>query len=748
MAHLRKTSDVYSRDSVSPLYNKDLEVDISATSEDFNIHLNPHIAEKPQTVSSDYAKPQTPKIKFLKKTKIIERSKNLRNLKSIFQRTNICFENTIATVQCYRAELGITLQKIQASYIQLFDFILQSTDSLLTKKESKISAIVKKHENVIGEEIEARESIQEKLNKQNELISVLKTKLKISKTTEESLQYEIKQLRDIIKYDQNYTNSLRTNLEKTKHDEEDNENAQEKQSLKEDRRLKLNLQDLEKVISELEDDKKTNEVTLNEMHGVLVRMAKSNTSKTNWTQTEEGELFWNLDPWSIIPVPLNPTSYYCIVKEVEGLNINLTRPKPTDGVKWALTPYIMRFLATSPTRAALPYPYAHFKKLLMDICNERLTYNPDICGYMQPLMNLDEFICIYFLKKHQIRRIAELKIKEFLSSMKFYLKYQRVNIFSKVAGISIDVLENSEYIYHDYHTQMYFLFCIGILTSDPSALVESTEGNTWLKVAKVEDYTKQLMPWVTTREALRKVKKDLSYINKNTSNTQNSESESIDLDQLLAYYMKEYISLRQNNLEKLCKTFAKTDLSQKGMYNFEEFKFIISSTDDMALPDSVIARAFFYSITAIGNNSEINSQAFAASCMRFGIDNPCSLVQIGWDLIFPYPTIKSFIDGKDEKYSSLYKKDKVNTEKMSFLKVPSKIASPRQETQTSGISLEKVAALLAQHYSIIRELKKYAEMFRQLIMHKEDVASMTSAFEKLYNVLNSACDFFTFPIVF
>jgi hypothetical protein len=129
-----------------------------------------------------------------------------------------------------------------------------------------------------------------------------------------------------------------------------------------------------------------------------------------------------LDPGSIVPVPNTSTSYYYLIKDVEGNSLNMTRPKVTDGLKWSLTPTIMRFLANSPSRMALPYPYSHFKKLLMEICIERLSINPEVCGFMQPLLPLDEFLCIYFLKKHQLRRLAEIKLKEFLGSLKYHIK--------------------------------------------------------------------------------------------------------------------------------------------------------------------------------------------------------------------------------------------------------------------------------------------------------------------------------------
>lgn len=51
-------------------------------------------------------------------------------------------------------------------------------------------------------------------------------------------------------------------------------------------------------------------------------------------------------------------------------------------------------------------------------------------------MNFDEFICFYFLKIHKLRRIAELKLFEFLVSLRHYSKtYSRATSFAYMASI-------------------------------------------------------------------------------------------------------------------------------------------------------------------------------------------------------------------------------------------------------------------------------------------------------------------------
>ena len=227
-----------------------------------------------------------------------------------------------------------------------------------------------------------------------------------------------------------------------------------------------------------------------------------------------------------------------------------------------------------------------------------------------------------------------------------------------------------------------------------------------------------------------------------------NEGEYVDFDQLIAYYIKEYINLRQANIDKLYKAFIKIDQVHQGSFNYEEFKFLLPSEDP--LPESIISRAFYYSLIAGSNSFAINAYSFSAACIRFGIENPCSLVQVGWDLIFPFPSIKFIVDNKDEKYSGIVnKKEKTVLERTNFLKVPEKLTpSAKAENLSNNISLEKISAFLAQHYGVIRELKKFSDQFRQIISQKDDLKMISESLERFYAILNNASEFFTFPIVF
>ena len=95
------------------------------------------------------------------------------------------------------------------------------------------------------------------------------------------------------------------------------------------------------------------------------------------------------------------------------------------------------------------------------------------------------------------------------------------------------------------------------------------------------------------------------------------------------------------------------------------------------------------------------------------------------------------------------KKEKTVLERTNFLKVPEKLTpSAKAENLSNNISLEKISALLAQHYGVIRELKKFSDQFRQIISQKDDLKMISESLERFYAILNNASEFFTFPIVF
>lgn len=51
-------------------------------------------------------------------------------------------------------------------------------------------------------------------------------------------------------------------------------------------------------------------------------------------------------------------------------------------------------------------------------------------------MQFDEFVVFYFLNKHRIRRLAEVKLLEFIISLKYYSRYwTRAEMFCQLMDV-------------------------------------------------------------------------------------------------------------------------------------------------------------------------------------------------------------------------------------------------------------------------------------------------------------------------
>lgn len=62
------------------------------------------------------------------------------------------------------------------------------------------------------------------------------------------------------------------------------------------------------------------------------------------------------------------------------------------------------------------------------------------------------------------------------------------------------------------------------------------------------------------------------------------------------------------------------------------------------------------------------------------------------------------------------------------------------------LRLDNTSALFAQHYSLIRELKIYTAEFKTLIESESDIKEVWKGFENLATVLDTGCQFLSFPV--
>lgn len=107
--------------------------------------------------------------------------------------------------------------------------------------------------------------------------------------------------------------------------------------------------------------------------------------------------------------------------------------------QWNVPAFIIAFVAnsldTEESGRVVPWPF--FKKQLFEIYNDRIENSPEINGAINSnYLSLEEFIIIYFIKKNKLRRLAEVKLIEFISSLKYYTKiWPRAKVFAKLSGM-------------------------------------------------------------------------------------------------------------------------------------------------------------------------------------------------------------------------------------------------------------------------------------------------------------------------
>lgn len=675
--------------------------------------------------------------------KTLTSHRDLSKVFSLLKETNSTFSEVIKMVSCYRAHLGLTLEGVFATYNRIITLTIENTNKILAKREENIQTLYKTHSGDLQLEQKRYTRLKDKLAKKKKSIFALKTQLRASKICEKSLQGDLLDVREMVKpvadpvFDKNVGSKYLEHVVK----------------ICQDAKLDTQLESLQSLMSDMESEHSHKTEIVHVMNSLVDRILHPNRGHDKACQVRDEELYWFIDPRKVDPLPTDPKCYFSITKQAERVDA-MTRPDAIDEDKWALTPFLMRFLSNTPNRLTLPWTYGQFKGILNDICSERLKYTSEVVGFMHPPLPLDEFLCVYFVKKHQLRRLAELKLKEFLGSLRFYIsRWPRARLFAQVSGISGDLLVNEDFVYNEYQTQMYFLYCIHTLTHDIGSYWEDTEGHTWLRNDREDFYASILMPWVKKNE-YRKTKIEMGYLSKGLTDNKGQYGIFYDVDLLLGFFVKGFVDARQRSTNRLYKKFIKKSQVQLGLFSFDEFKGLVDippKKKGFNFPgDYTIARALCFSLCSEQNGFEIDSMSFASACIRYGITNPAPIAQMSIEDVFPYTSLKRVFDKTDERFTAIMSKVKFNREEVNTKGNLKTFKEPHKETISTSVvpSIEKVAALLAQHYSIIREVQKYAVQFKDLVEVKADTEEVLSAFEALSIVLHNASEFFSFPLTF
>ena len=99
----------------------------------------------------------------------------------------------------------------------------------------------------------------------------------------------------------------------------------------------------------------------------------------------------------------------------------------------------MIFIANSleENQSGRVLPWTEFKQVIYQIYDHRIQYANEISGVINTTaVNLEEYILLYFLDKFKLRRLAEVKIIETLTSLKYYLEiWPRAKLFATLLNL-------------------------------------------------------------------------------------------------------------------------------------------------------------------------------------------------------------------------------------------------------------------------------------------------------------------------
>jgi len=286
------------------------------------------------------------------------------------------------------------------------------------------------------------------------------------------------------------------------------------------------------------------------------------------------------------------------------------------------------------------------KRLISEIYQERLAYNRELIGGMiGNVCSFDEFFVLYFIRKHNIRRLAELKMLEFVISLKYYCKFwPKAEMFAYMLDImrfqpSFELNETVMYRF-DLYAQNFFLAVFARLND--GEVVEWEDGATYVGFQRIKNVVRKMLFFtddLTRSRLFAKLEKTVRLRDK---------KEYAEYDFAFQLFMDEYFAGRKRNLSTISKTFSKMSETVQGYYSLKEMTMVFREFEGMYSQGSgfqmkypadsavQLAKLYLYSITSAKNNFEINGKEFLVACQRFGFDCPFPFLHIcsGPDLTF------------------------------------------------------------------------------------------------------------------
>ncbi|KAL4466811.1 hypothetical protein ABPG74_010408 [Tetrahymena malaccensis] len=708
--------------------------------------------------------------------------------------TNKCLYEVNQRVRCYRYELGCLIDKIQNSFYKIYEKTLDLSIKLYNENKKKFETQIKENlANIERQEREKRDIESTNRDLKNRYV-VQESLFKITKINHDSLQSEVLLLHDLLKRDIlhkiNHIGNLENQQNKIFNQKDDPSD-----------KMAQGLNNLNHLISNLQGEQGMKDNMMSQMSGLVKAMLKGSKSDA-FTQVDEGELVWL--PQEILGNKKKITLPSVLEAEVSSINILNLYSNPMYANKeelnnrtnveqlklreneinqqtskkgnnmgtdnWNLTINLIVFIenVTKKNENGRVIPWLHFKNLVFEIYEDRIKSNWEINGSMLSTgIPFDEYVCMFFLKQQKQRRLAEIRLFEFLISLRYYMKnHTRAMTFALLCNVSqLSGSSGDNFTFKfDIYIQYFFLFAFKRLNELKKHFIEQ-DGFTYIPKDYLPELLRDVLIFIT--EGARQ--KILTRVGKACLKL-NDDQEVIEVDKILDVYLEEYIEGKKKLIRNLTKNYSKIYESDHGMFTIDDLIGVIKESVDsnsqspsFRFPSiTYYTRVFLHSLTSTSNKFDVSPKEFLAACSKFGIDCP-----------FPFIKLSANSDKDDDEEEILRRhkiktdeqnkeggenegKDKQNMQRKKSNKSIGEINQLNGQnndnlnadtiSSKNQIKIDSTSALFAQHFSILREMRLYCKNFKESYSKEEDKEVLWAQFGNILNILEAGCQFLNFPI--
>ena len=642
--------------------------------------------------------------------------------------------------------------------------LAKRTDKLLDERDKKIAHLLTINRQLEGEQQKWRDKV-EKVEHLRELEAA---QLSMADTELEIVSGEMRQIYDILQSDMKQITGYLTRLEERKAAEDEEGSNQIYGALK----------SMSRLFGGMENEQRTTRDTLLNMREVIKAMTKA-AKATTGTQVDESELLTQAGAiFSQEPEP-NP------IDVAEGSSLNQPAARgdhlidelklkekntPQEALvtrkhaekPWVLTPTLLVFLEnmSKDNEAGKVLPWEYTQQLIGEVYEARIEAETELSGGN---MGFDEFVVVHFLMRHGMRRLAEVKLLEFIVSLKYYSRYWvRAEMFCQLMGvmrwIPVAPEPDPNYSYAlDHNAQHFFFTVYRKIITFPQIYFE---GGTYVPLNSVKKLARACLFFAdeyTRSRILAKLEKDLRV---------EGSTDNCNFDLVLRLIVDEYLNSKKRISGQLNNAFSVKFEQNQGFFSLEEMRelfvelqHIYRSGESMQYGYPIrsqmqVAKLYLFSCTAGKNGYDFNANNFVQACQRYGFDAP-----------FPFMHNCQKGKRKGDPYSDpeLPSPEPVKPDLTNNRKPPRQAAalvSQKSESvigkegeragQEASVGRERIdigVKMFSQHFGILRELKTYVDIFTQTVKQEQDVEAVWKQMGQIGMVLDRGCQFLKFPLL-